>query len=110
MRQASAGPAHARFYEPPYPVILWRPLRYSPENGEPFPNGTDILALRNPDGTCRFWFREWTWNGTWQNRSRPVSREEAARFIRQELEKPKMPLVWNHRAVRVLLPELWGPE
>nr|WP_321353139.1 hypothetical protein [uncultured Methanoregula sp.] len=94
--------------DPETDTCLFRSLRYDLETGMLRDHDADLYAKECDDGTVIFWFRHWTWNRNETAICQITSRDEAARFIREQFTKPGLFTGWNHVGLARFLPEVYG--
>jgi len=92
--------------DPATGIQLYHSQRYSLKTHAPVRSGTDLMAVKCPDGTIGFWFRHWTWNGVETNTCQSTTREEAVRFIRNHITRSEPIEGWNDVRLREYIPEI----
>jgi len=95
--------------DPETDCCLYRSLRYDLETGTLNEQVTDLYALRSGENPPVYYFR----HQRWCDAKRPgicqiTSRDEAARFLREQLTKPGLFSSWNHKEIHAFLPEVYG--
>nr|WP_320160762.1 hypothetical protein [uncultured Methanoregula sp.] len=96
--------------DPETDIILYRSLRHNPGDGSRKERGTDLFVANDADGTITFYFRYGVRDSTSSGMCQIISREDAARFIREHFTKPGLFSGWNHREIKGFLPEVYRKE
>lgn len=96
--------------DPETDIILYRSLRYNLDDGTRRERGRDLFAAKDADMMIIFYFRHWCWSDTRPGICQLTSRNEAARFIREQFTQPGLFSGWNHKGLHEHLPEVYGKE
>jgi len=97
--------------DPATTIPLYRSPRFTSLTFALVTSGTDLYALRGPDGTVSLWL--WHWSDVPGEACVPscVTKEFAVRFIRELFFDPPFIVGLEHRNLMEFLPDLyWAAE
>ncbi|MFA4877029.1 MAG: hypothetical protein WC586_06415 [Methanoregula sp.] len=93
--------------DPATDTLLFRSLRYNTDNGLKKERGVDLFVTSDAMNNAIFWFHHWTWCDTGPGICQLTSRDEAARFLREQFMTPGFFAGWNYLEIEKFFPEFY---